>query len=57
MSTTLVKCKCQHEQQDAMYGKGVRVANATAKGLNRCTVCNTEQQPRYAEPPVKSKKK
>ncbi len=41
-----VLCKCTHNQQDAMYGKQVRVANATAKQDKdyadvRCTVCNT----------------
>ena len=45
-TTTRVRCKCQHEQQDAMYGKGIRIANRTMKGDAgrgydyRCTVCS-----------------
>lgn len=46
-----VACKCTHEQQDKMYGKGVRVANATAKQDKdfitvRCTVCSALHQVR-----------
>lgn len=42
--TTRVKCNCAHEVQDALYGAGVRVANATLKQNEkqrevRCTVC------------------
>lgn len=42
--TARVQCSCVHEQQDKLYGKGVRVANTTAKsdGVSvevRCTVC------------------
>lgn len=43
----IIKCSCQHEQQDKMYGKGMRVANAKAtknpKDPTRqvsCTVCS-----------------
>ena len=32
------KCTCEHEQQDKMHGKGMRVHNECAKGV-RCTVC------------------
>lgn len=35
----IFKCKCQHEQQDNLHGKGNRVMNATAKDQFRCTVC------------------
>ena len=40
-----VSCNCVHTQQDFLYGKGVRVANATQKGSDkttdvRCTVCS-----------------
>lgn len=35
----IVKCVCKHEQQDNLHGKGKRVANETAKGEYRCTVC------------------
>lgn len=39
-----VTCKCTHEYQDKHCGKGVRIANTTAKQDNnrievRCTVC------------------
>lgn len=40
----IMKCSCQHEFQDQMYGKGMRVWNPTGKGSNQgdgyvCTVC------------------
>ena len=43
--TAKVNCTCSHEQQDKMYGVGVRVANTTAKQDKdyvevRCTVCS-----------------
>lgn len=43
-TTTKVQCSCEHEQQDKLYGKNVRLANATAKRDKdttdvRCTVC------------------
>lgn len=39
-----VLCSCENEFQDKRYGKGVRIANTTAKqdGTStevRCTVC------------------
>lgn len=39
-------CKCIHEYQDKLYGKNIRVMNATEKGSQdkievRCTVCKT----------------
>ena len=42
--TAKVVCTCPHDGQDALHGKGVRVANATAKQDKdyadvRCTVC------------------
>lgn len=42
--TVKVPCACEHEFQDKIYGKGVRVMNTTAKGDDknvdvRCTVC------------------
>lgn len=45
----IVSCKCKHEQQDALYGQGRRVANATMKGDSqerdvRCTVCSMVQR-------------
>ena len=44
--TARIPCKCAHTVQDQLYGPGVRVANATAKGDKdhtdvRCTVCKT----------------
>ena len=34
------KCTCQHECQDELYGKGMRVHTKCNKG-DRCTVCAT----------------
>lgn len=44
--TARINCKCEHEFQDKMYGKHVRIANATEKSSEskvevRCTVCKT----------------
>ncbi len=40
-------CTCQHEYQDAKYGKGNRVCNAyrgkDGKTYYRCTVCRAEK--------------
>ncbi len=36
-----VKCSCKHEQQDALHGQQMRVANLTTKDQARCTVCKT----------------
>jgi hypothetical protein len=52
--TAKVVCKCANEFQDKKYGKGVRVANTTAKQDNtrvtvRCTVCLTEHQVTISE--------
>lgn len=38
----IVSCVCQHQFQDQRYGTGKRVANPTAKGTYRCTVCQRE---------------
>ena len=42
--TAKVVCTCEHEQQDKLHGKSVRVANATQRTNEnqvevRCTVC------------------
>ena len=41
--TKVLKCKCQHEFQDSVYGKGYRVFNECMSGAKvtgyRCTVC------------------
>lgn len=43
MATKVMKCKCEHEYQDAKYGKGNRVFNKMKKdGGWKCTVCNAE---------------
>lgn len=43
-----VKCKCSHEFQDQLYGKGVRVCTPVERTRvqgklqeKRCTVCGT----------------
>lgn len=42
MECKILKCKCQHEFQDKIYGKGNRLCNPLEKTSNsyRCTVCN-----------------
>ncbi len=54
--TAKVKCTCEHKTQDEMYGKGVRIANATAKQDDkagtadvRCTVCSRVHRVRQSE--------
>ena len=47
MTTTKVKCMCEHMYQDKKYGKGIRLANkcGTTNMGNikyRCTVCGKE---------------
>lgn len=40
--TTKCKGNCEHQVQDNMYAKGVRVQNTTSKENEvRCTVCGT----------------
>lgn len=39
-----VKCNCRHGFQDGLYGKGVRVATASAKGHADCTVCGVSHR-------------
>ena len=34
----IMKCKCKHEGQDRIHGKGERVHNEATTGF-RCTVC------------------
>lgn len=49
MATKVMSCKCQHEAQDAIHGKGFRVHNSTVKKATqdsivwRCTVCGSER--------------
>lgn len=35
----IIKCTCEHEFQDQLYGKGMRVHNVTKDGFAACTVC------------------
>lgn len=38
--TQIIPCTCSHEEQDKMYGKGMRVHNVNTKGDAFCTVCS-----------------
>lgn len=38
--TIILKCSCKHEEQDKMYGPGLRVHNVNTKGEAFCTVCS-----------------
>lgn len=38
--TEILHCTCQHEDQDKMYGKGMRVHNVNKNGQAACTVCS-----------------
>ncbi len=38
MNENILKCSCQHEYQDKVYGKGMRVHTKCNKG-HRCTIC------------------
>jgi hypothetical protein len=44
----ILGCKCKHDEQDRLHGKGKRVHNKTLKGSKmnkatyRCTVCVSE---------------
>ena len=45
----IIKCTCQHEGQDKLHGKQMRVVTPTAKKAGdvrtfRCTVCVKEHQ-------------
>jgi len=33
-------CKCKHEFQDSVYGKGLRLHTVAKDGTHRCTVCS-----------------
>ena len=41
-STKTAACTCKSTTQDAMFGKGVRVMNATKAGF-KCTVCGAKK--------------
>lgn len=46
--TKVMKCSCEHQGQDRMYGKGNRLFNVTIKGkqgpeVYRCTICGKER--------------
>ena len=39
----VVNCKCNHKDQDTIYGNGRRLANINEKGDKAvCTVCGTQ---------------
>jgi hypothetical protein len=48
MSTKVIKCTCESEYQDRVYGTNNRLGNKTDKSSNkdrqtyRCTVCKKE---------------
>jgi transposase-like protein len=35
----IIKCSCQHKDQDKFHGKGHRVCNMLSNGQFKCTVC------------------
>lgn len=37
----IAKCKCEHEYQDKVHGKGMRVYNTGVKAA-KCTVCGNK---------------
>lgn len=37
----IIKCSCEHEFQDKIYGRGNRVSTPMRNGQLRCTVCGT----------------
>lgn len=37
--TVIMKCTCEHEAQDEIYGVGMRLHNVNSKGKAACTVC------------------
>jgi len=45
----ILKCTCQHDYQDKIHGKNLRVMNMTTKNKSagmdtyRCTICLREQ--------------
>ncbi len=50
MKSKIERCTCEHDAQDAMHGKHMRVKNQTKQGLKpedrkwRCTVCGTPKR-------------
>lgn len=38
-ATSIRKCTCRNDFQDARYGSGNRVHNTMGNGKKRCTVC------------------
>ena len=43
----IMRCTCEHAQQDALYGPKMRVFNQCAGKTNikyRCTVCKSEKE-------------
>ena len=56
----IARCTCQHEGQDKLYGKKLRVFNQTRKNEGktwRCTVCLAEKTTGEINAKKKGKKK
>jgi len=44
----ILPCTCEHEYQDTVYGKGMRVHNfGVTDKIWRCTVCGNEKKVSY----------
>lgn len=61
MSVKVIECGCNHQAQDKLYGKGMRVHNLTQKGnestsIWRCTVCEAERGTNQPKTTTKKKK-
>jgi hypothetical protein len=50
--TSIIRCSCKHETQDAMYGAGNRMANELRNGQLRCTVCGNVCGSVFVAPPT-----
>lgn len=56
MPSKILRCKCVHEAQDKLHGKGNRVFNAGGKNKETtftCTVCSSSQENRNVVAPKK----
>lgn len=58
MPVAIKSCTCNHEFQDARYGKGMRVFNyQPGKGKVRCSVCGTVKLPEFVGAKAKAEDK
>lgn len=58
-STAILSCKCSHEYQDTVYGKGRRLHNRSGKKENShyaCTVCGDKKSAGSSSTTEKKKK-